>query len=79
MGYDYEIVYKKRVEDRVADALSCYATIHAISMPVHEWVEEIVKEVANNPYTVHIMDEKMDGSSAYPNFTLHNGQLLYKG
>ena len=59
--------------------LSRYATIHAMSMPVHQWVEEIVKEVANNPYTVHIMDEKMDGSSAYPNFTLHNGQLLYKG
>lgn len=79
MGYDYEIVYKKGVENQVADALSRYATLHAISMPVHKWVEEIVKEVANNPYTVHIMDEIMAGSSAYPNFTLHNGQLLYKG
>lgn len=37
MGYDYEIVYKEGAKNRVTDALSCYATIHATSMPVHKW------------------------------------------
>ncbi|KAF8390331.1 hypothetical protein HHK36_024856 [Tetracentron sinense] len=53
MGNDYEIVYKKGVENQVTDALSRYATnatLHAISMLVQKWVEDIIKEADDSTY-----------------------------
>ena len=48
LGYDYEIIYKKWQENRVADALSHQfeeeSTLLAISLPIPEWIEEACRE-----------------------------------
>ena len=45
LGYDYEIIYNKRRENVVVDALSHQfeeeRNLLAISLPIPEWIEEV--------------------------------------
>lgn len=45
LGYDYEIVYRKGLENMVADALSCKfeepTTLQAISPSIPQWLEQL--------------------------------------
>ena len=53
LGYDYEIIYKKGKDNRVADALSRQfedeSTLLAISLPIPEWIEEAHREWFSHP------------------------------
>ena len=74
LGYDYEIIYKKGKDNRVADALSCQfeeeSTLLAISLPIPDWIEEARKEWFSHPWLSQHINKLQTGSK------FHNELLM---
>lgn len=82
LGLDYKVIYKKGVDNRVADALSrkvdVEAQCSAISVCTPKWLEEVVSSYHSNERAQAMLQKLSIDSSALPGFLLHNGLLRYK-
>ncbi|KAF8405656.1 hypothetical protein HHK36_007732 [Tetracentron sinense] len=82
LGYDYEIVYKKGVENLVADALSHIpeqAELHSISTPTWSTLEFIKEEQQRDPELQKIIQRLTHDLSSVPRYSLAVDHLRYKG
>lgn len=68
LGYDYEIIYKKRRENVVVDALSHQfedeSTLLAISLPIPEWIEEAQKEWFSHPLLSQLINKLQENPNS---------------
>jgi hypothetical protein len=81
LGYDYETVYKKGVENLVADALSRIpeqAELHSISTPTSSTLELIKEEQQNDPELQQIV-QRLTHDPSIPHYSLAVDHLRYKG
>jgi len=81
LGLQYKIVYKKGLENKVADALSRQAepsTVAAISTSTPRWLEIIVEGYTKDDQTKQLFTELSITGSNDKGFTLSNGLIKYK-
>ncbi|GJR93397.1 ty3-gypsy retrotransposon protein [Tanacetum coccineum] len=82
VGYDFEIQYRPRIENRVVDALSRRGEdpkLAALSIPwVIDW-EELVREITRDPRLSTIRGQLTKGESAPHGYSMDGQRLLYKG
>lgn len=82
LGYDYEIVYKKGVENLAADALSRipkHAELHTLSIQTWPTFEFIKEEQHNDPKLQKIVQRLTHNPSYVPHHSLAMDHLHYKG
>lgn len=74
LGYDFEVMYESRCENRVVHEES----VHAISMPI--WVDSnsLQVDVRKDPFLGDIILSLEAGSKKYHHYTLVLSVLLYK-
>lgn len=83
LGLRYKIIFKKGVDNNVADALSRYpgsdqVELSALSIVVPEWINEIVAGYSSDPDACSKVQTLCINSGAVPNFSLHNGVLYFQ-
>lgn len=81
LGYDFDIEYKSGKYNKVADALSRQGPLGELSNsspPTIIDIEVIQRVVENDPKLQNI-NELVDDPLSHPKFSVHQGQLLYKG
>lgn len=82
LGFDFEVVYKAGVENKVADALSRQhedAEIHALkSYPIWQQSSQLQQEVSKDPWLKSIVEAIQKDVTAKPGFSLKGGILFYK-
>jgi hypothetical protein len=83
LGLQYKIIYKKGVDNRVADALSRKTThsaqCNAISSVAPAWITEVVEGYQQDTATLDIIAKLTIDDQAVPNFTLQQGVLRLHG
>ena len=82
LGYDFEIIYKQGINNRVADALSrreVEGELNGMTRPFWLDVDKIDEEVRKDPYLSSVIAELEKNSSSHRHYTLQHGKLLYKG
>jgi transposase InsO family protein len=82
LGLQYKLVYKKGVDNSVADALSrrAHAPAHlcALSTVTPKWLSEVVHSNNSDPKAQELITQLTIDPKAIPGFTFHNGILRYK-
>ncbi|WVZ95473.1 hypothetical protein U9M48_041234 [Paspalum notatum var. saurae] len=82
LGLQYKVIYKKGVDNRVADALSRHSfsapECVAISVCEPQWITEITTSYVHDPHCSQLLTKLALNPAADPNFTLVNGVLRYK-
>ena len=75
LGLDYEIHYKKGVENKAADALSRidHGQCLAISTVVPSWMKEVQDSYEKSAELQHILQAKAMDTQAHPEFTVASG------
>lgn len=79
VGFDFEIEYKPRLENKAVNALSqkgLAATLMTVPSTIR--IEEVIEAVKADQELGKIMATLKTDSSAYPGYTLVCGALLYK-
>ena len=69
MGYDFQVEYRKGVENLVADAFSrkeVKEKLAAISTPVPRWLDTIKEEVLTNSKLRHLVKLVQEGEAVGP-------------
>lgn len=80
MGFDYEIEYKQRCENKTPDALSWLPRdLLAVSCPKPTWVDVIRDEACNHPDLVAIREAAACGDPSATSFAIKDGLLWHKG
>lgn len=82
LGYDYEIIYKKGIENVAADALSRLpeqAALAAISTPIFGGLDDIRAELATNDTAQEIIYKLQQDPGAVPHYSWDGKDLRYKG
>ena len=82
MGFDFEIQYRLRLENKAIDALSRIpgkAELHAISIPL--WVDwaQLRSDISKDPQLQQILHFLSQDSGAKPGWELFHGNLFYQG
>ena len=82
MGLRYKILYKKGVDNQVADALSRvtnnpYQTLAAVSALQPVWLQELVDAYHSDPFAVKLPSTLAINNSV-GHFTLQQGITKYK-
>jgi hypothetical protein len=81
LGLQYKVVYKKGVENKVADALSrkLYhsATCFAVSVVTPAWLSEVVDSYQNDDHALSLITKLSVDPAVVPKFILQNGLLRY--
>ncbi len=82
LGYDYEIIYKKGKDNRVADALSRQfeeeSTLLAISLPIPDWIEEARREWFSHPGLSQLFSQLQVDPNSNKGYSWQNDILRYK-
>lgn len=82
LGFDFEVVYKVGVENKVADALSRQhedAELQTIkSYPFWQQSNQLQQEVSNDPLLKNIVEAIQKDPNAKPGFALKGDILFYK-
>lgn len=76
LGLDYEICYKKGVENVVADALSRQHELTVMSGVVPSWIKEVMGSYENDTFAQGKITEHLMKNGNVTNFQYKNG-LLY--
>ncbi|KFK39596.1 hypothetical protein AALP_AA3G264600 [Arabis alpina] len=82
LGFDFDIHYKPRLENKAADALSRVEAVphlFALSVPEALQLKEIDREVEQNPELGKLKLEVIADPTAHDEFTVVNGRLLRNG
>jgi len=87
LDYEFDIIYKPRVTNKVVDALSRAfgeeegnaAELGLIYLPYWRYLEEIEKVICRNSKLQKIVTELMQNPESNGKYTLENGKLHYKG
>jgi hypothetical protein len=87
LGLDYQIVYKKGSDNRVADALSrrpvssdeVQGSCLAMSSSQPKWLEEVVASYDGDELAKELLVKLSVDQHAVPDYTLLQGVLRYKG
>jgi hypothetical protein len=82
-GYDYEIIYKKRKDNVVVDALSRKyedeGSLFSLSLIVPYWLQAISEEWLYDPKISHLIQQFQFNSPVSPGYSWLNDELRYKG
>lgn len=82
LGLQYKIVYKKGVDNRVADALSRRPIVDtqcaAISSCTPQWLNEVLEGYKCDDTSLSLSSKLSIDPNTVPHFTMHNGLLRYK-
>ena len=80
--FDFDILYKKGKENRVADNLSrkheSDASLCAISIVIPEWILEVQSEYVKDPETRKLIDEVEDNKATKSKYSWEKDILWYK-
>lgn len=82
LGYDYEILYRKRKDNSAADALSCIqqqSELMALSTPLFTSMPDILNECSKDAHLNKIAEQLLLDPSSIPHYSMQNGILRYKG
>jgi len=83
MGLDYEIQYKKGIENCIADALSRRFEIaeecNAVTTQIPAWVQEVIESYEGDQVASNIIQSLTLDSNAATDYKYHNEVLRYKG
>jgi hypothetical protein len=85
LEFDYQIEYKKGVENTAADALSRQFqqneddSCSLISQAIPAWIEDISLSYEKDEACTKLLQELAINKDSNPKFSLHNGILRYKG
>lgn len=83
MGLRYRIVYKKGVENRVADALSRRphepSDLLVLSTSQPAWTREIMDSYVGDPFATELIQKLSIDPTAETQFTFHDGVLRKQG
>lgn len=82
LGYDYEIIFKKGKDNRVADALSRQfeeeSTLLAISLPIPEWIKEACREWFSHPGLSKLISQLQVGPNSIKGYSWQDDILRYR-
>lgn len=79
MGLQYQIVYRKGVENGAADALSrCPPAQLGLSVCQPQWLEQVISSYSTDDHAKELIAKLSLASDAVPHFTLPDGLLRYK-
>jgi len=83
LGYSYEIVYKPRCQNRVADALSCIpdpeATVMALTVPHLDFLSKFKAELQADPAFQALLQKVSQDPTAHTDFQIIDDLLFFKG
>lgn len=84
IGFDFEIRYKPRRENRAADALSRVSSKGVVELAALTFrkgvdIGKVGEEVGNDVRLAKIRKDIKHGSDESPKYSLQNRNLLYKG
>lgn len=84
LGLQYRLVYKKGADNRAADALSrCESPeilqLSALSVCVPTWLDEVTAGYVDDPHTRSLMAQVLLKPASFPQYTVQDGVLRYKG
>jgi hypothetical protein len=82
-GYDYEIIYKKRKDNLVSDALSRKyedeGSLFSLSFIVPDWLQAIRQEWLQDPKSFHLIQQLQSNALASPGYSWLHDERRYKG
>ena len=82
LGLSYKIVYKKGLNNTVADALSRRDTKElqlAVSSSLPQWLSDIANSYSDSPLAQEILSKLAFNPDALPHYSLSNGVIRYTG
>uniref|UniRef100_A0A0A9A0M3 Integrase catalytic domain-containing protein n=1 Tax=Arundo donax TaxID=35708 RepID=A0A0A9A0M3_ARUDO len=82
MNYNYKIEYKKGRENKAADALSRKPQpeiMMAISTSVPLWISDVLKSYEGDTKCKELLEQLSFNPQSFPNYTLTNGIMRFKG
>ncbi|WVZ91209.1 hypothetical protein U9M48_037412 [Paspalum notatum var. saurae] len=83
LGFQYQVVYKKGVDNGAADALSRHpsppAQLAAISSSVPQWATALTTAYATDPSAQDLLVQLSVAQTPVGHYTLHQGLIKYKG
>ena len=82
LGYDFEIQFWPRLENKAVDALShipISMELAALIVPSRLYTSLISSQVEADPHLAKILQRLLVDLNAYPRYSLDHGVLLYKG
>ena len=83
LGYDYEIIYKKRKDNIVEDALSCQyedgGSLLALSAPIPNWLNQSRQEWIQDPSTIQLIHRIQTDPNPPQGYSWMDHTLKYKG
>ena len=84
MGYDFEIKFKSRATNQAVDALShnpSFSMMEICALLSHSVVpwDQLQAQVDGNPFLCSLKQQVLEGSVAFPSYSIQQDRLLYKG
>ncbi|PHT53462.1 hypothetical protein CQW23_07924 [Capsicum baccatum] len=83
LGLDYEIIYRKRAKNKVADAFSRIpeeqGEVHDMTRVKPEWIGEVEKSYEGDDCVQELLTTLPVYPNKYQDYTLQSGVLRYKG